>query len=406
MDEEFLQALVGCLHSRGAAAVLELVAGRQTVRGDGIVHFWRLIARCAETGGVSELKALDLTTPENNLFKLFTHFGMAYVAAWDGNVDETSRRLRAALRIAFAVEKLLATDPQLDQLFRVLVQHVQSIDAGEISSAGCTELPAIGPAPPRHRLTVLTSCNAKYFERFAANFIASVREHLPDAGVHIHVMNPTPDSSRQMADFTRALEMASFSTEECREESERFACGRFVVAHDVMLQRRSDVLISDIDVDFTRRAAELPALLAGYDGGMFERRNVSPMEICHCSLTYFRFTAGALRLLALLRNYLRLKLNDIDHPEWMLDQCALFVVTRRALRREPQIAWDGLPTFTWRNLATRADGDLAAFQVNQAIGGAEKHALRYHAEKDLRVYFVPLPDGGVAVRAASEMPAD
>ena len=401
MDEVFLQTLVGCLHSQGAAQVLRLVAARQAARGDGIVHVWRLIALCAQAGGVSELKALDDATPENNVLKLFTHFGMAYVAAWDGDVDETSRRLRAALRIAFAIEEILATDPQLDQLFRVLVQHVQSIDAGEIPSAGCTAVPAIDSTREPHRLTVLTSCNAKYFERFAPNFIASVREHLPEAGVHIHVMNPTPESGRQMADFARALGMASFSTEECREEAERFACGRFVVAHDVMLQRRSDVLISDIDVDFTPRTAQLPTLLAGQDGGMFERKNVSPMEICHCSLTYFRFTPGALRLLALLQNYLRLKLNDIDHPEWMLDQCALFVVTRRALRREPQAAWDGLPTFTWCNLAARGEGDLAAFQVNQAIGGAEKHALRYHAEKDLRFYFVPLADGGVAVRAAS-----
>lgn len=399
MDAEFLLGLVACLRSKGAAQALQLVAARQATRGDAAVHFWRLIALCAQGGGVSELKALDDAMPENHLFKLFTHFGMAYVAAWNGDVDETSRRLRAALRIAFAAEKLLAAEYQTSHLLRILAQHVQSIDAGEISIEGMTELPAKDPVPGSDRLTVLTSCNAKYFERFAANFIASVGEHLPEAFIHIHVMNPTPDSHRQMADFTRALATASFSTEECREEAERFACGRFVVAHDVMLQRRSDVLISDIDVNFTRRTVELGQLLAEHDGGMFESKNATPMEICHCSLTYFRFTAGALRLLALLRNYLRLKLNDIDHPEWMLDQCALFVVTRRALRRQPQAAWDGLPTFRWCNLTTRAGSELSGFQVNQAIGSAEKHALRYHLEKDREVYFVPLADGGVAVRA-------
>jgi hypothetical protein len=287
-----------------------------------------------------------------------------------------------------------------------LVQQVQSIDAGDIPTEGCSDLPPIGMAKEARRLTVLTSCNAKYFERFASNFVASVSEHLPHADIHIHVMNPTSDSHRQMAEYTRIRATIKFSSEECREESERFACGRFVVAHSVMRISRSDLLISDIDVNFTSKTVQLRKLLADDDAGMFERKNVSPMEICHCSLSYFRFTDGSLRFLALLRNYLQPKLNNVDHPEWMLDQCAMFVVTRRAVHRQPAGAWVGQRTFQWRNLTTDENADLSAFQINQAIDAEEKLALRYHAEESLRVRFVPLPDGGVAVRAEPNKSAD
>jgi len=406
MDGDFLQTLVDSLRNEGVEEVLRLVATRHEARGDGIAHFWHLIGRCAESGNRSQLRTLDEATPENSVLKLLTHCGMAYVAAWDGDVEETSRRLRASLQMAFAVNKILETDPNLDQLFRTLVQQVQSIDASAIAIEGCNDHSPNEITAEPHRLTVLTSCNAKYFERFAPNFIASVSEHLPRADIHIHVMNPTPESRRKMAEFSNILKAIKFSSEECREEAERFACGRFVVAHDVMRAGRSDLLISDIDVGFTRETGRLRNLLAHDDAGMFERKNVSAMEICHCSLSYFRFTDGSLRFLALLRNYLNPKLNNVDHPEWMLDQCAMFVVTRRAIAGQPVAAWEGRLTFKWRDLTACGDADLSAFQVNQAIGGAEKHAMRYHAEENLRVWFVPLPDGGVAVRADSNKTAD
>ncbi len=201
-----------------------------------------------------------------------------------------------------------------------------------------------------------------------------------------------------MTDYSRRGARVRFSTEACREESERFACGRFVVAHDVMRTSRSDLLISDIDVAFTAKTAGLRNLLAEDDGGMFERQNVMPMEICHCSLSYFRFTGGSLRLLALLRNYLRKKLDSTDHPQWMLDQCAVFVVTRRAMRRQPIAAWEGRQPFMWCNLTECAGADLSAFQTNQTIASDEKKALRYHAEESLKFQCFPLPDGGVSVR--------
>ena len=164
-----------------------------------------------------------------------------------------------------------------------------------------------------------------------------------------------------------------------------------------MRTKQSDLLISDIDVVFTPKTARLRGLVAEDDGGMFERQNALPMEICHCSLSYFRLTEGSLRCLALLQNYLLKKLDSADHPQWMLDQCALFVVTRRAMQRQPIAAWDGRQAFVWCNLTACAGAELSAFQINQAIANDEKKALRYHAEEGLKFQYSPLPDGGVSV---------
>lgn len=398
MRDNFLKGLADCLMRGDVAEVLRLATQRQTLHGDGLESFLALVHMCVRDGQASLLQSLDEAAPEDGVLKLFTHAGMASIAAAEGEVEETSRRLRAAMRIGFRERAALEATPDLEQFFHVLVQQVQSIDAGDISTAGCDDPPAIDTTAEIDRLTVLTSCNAKYFDRFAPTFIASVSEYLPQAAIHIHVMNPTPDTTGRMADCSDRDARIQFSSEECREEAERFACGRFVVAHDVMRTRQSDLLISDIDVVFTGKTARLKNLLAEDDGGMFERQNVIPMEICHCSLSYFRFTEGSLRFLALLRNYLHAKLNNVEHPEWMLDQCAMFVVTRRAMRRQPIAAWKGRQPFMWCNLTECAGADLSAFQINQTIASAEKLAMRYHAEENLKLHCIPLPDGGVSVR--------
>ena len=203
MRDDFLKGLADCLMHRRFDEVLRLAAERQASSGDGLLALLILVNMCVRDGQASLLHALDSAAPEDSVLKLFTHMGMAAVVACEGDVDETSRRLRAAMRIGFRNRAVLEAHPDLDRLFHAVIQQAQSIDAGDIAIAGCDDLPALTTADDIERLTVLTSCNAKYFERFASGFIASVAEHLPQADIHIHVMNPTLDTKERMTDYSR-----------------------------------------------------------------------------------------------------------------------------------------------------------------------------------------------------------
>ena len=383
---------------RNFAALTDVISGRQKTHGDAIelvrkAVFGELLAR----GAREPLRWLDEQMPADTALSYFTHYAMAFVAAWEDDVAETSRRLRETVRVALAGQAVLTSDPAFAQFLLGAAQQAVYIDhTYRLCADPVRDLPEITPLPLRRPLTVLASCNGRYFERFGAGFLASVKKWLPDAGVHIHVSNPdgaSPELMQVLSDDQRV----TFSVDRTPDEACLFAVKRFVIAAEVMRVRQSDLLISDIDVEFTERTKTLTELMADHDGGLFERDNVSPMEICHCPLSYFRHTTNALQFLSVLGNYIESKLETDNLRMWMLDQCALFVVSRRAMKGEPASLWNGDRRFSWANLTHVSRGELSLFQMNQAADLATKRELRNWTGRAVKSVEIA-PDGSICVR--------
>ena len=369
--------LVGRLHAAILAddftALTQEVVARQRSGGDGIGHFSTAIRTCLNGDERAALRRLDARMPADTALKFYTRYAMAFIAAWEDDVDATSRCLTEVVRLGLAGQAALGGEPTFRQHLVMAAQQAVYLDADAPLELRGEPASAAGAAGAGAPLTVLTSCNGSYFDRFGGAFIASVARHLPEARLHIHVSNPAgPLDPARFALGDRL----TFSTDRTPEEASFFACKRFLIAREVMERQRSDLLISDIDAAFTDRAAALPALMREADAGLFERKGVSPMEICHCPLSYFRYGGNALRFLGVLGNYIDRKLNGADARMWMLDQCALFVVSRRAMKAAPASLWRDAPPFRWRDLGATAGAPLAAFQTNQAISESDKKQLR------------------------------
>jgi len=364
------------IRERDFAGLTQALSRRQASRGDAIHGFCATVMAFLERGESEPMRWLDQQTPPDTALKFYTHYAMAFTAAWEGDVDETGRRLRETVRFGLAGQGALSGEPSFHQHLYVAAQQAVYIDdTMPLTDGAIADLPRIEEIAARPAVTVLASCNGAYFDRFGPRFVASIGEYLPEAAIHIHVSNPTAVSRAFMgsAADTRRI---TFSCDETPEDACLFACKRLLIAHEVMRVRGSDLLISDIDVTFTEHTSSLPRLMSGQDGGLFERRHVSPMEICHCSLSYFRNTENALQFLSVLASYVDAKLRNQPLRMWMLDQSALFVVSRRAIMGEPAALWSGGRTFAWCNLTEAAGSELWAFQVNQVADLDAKNVLR------------------------------
>lgn len=363
------------IRERDFAGLAQALSRRQASRGDAVHEFCAAVMAFLERGESEPMRWLDQQTPSDTALKFYTHYAMAFVAAWEGDVNETGRRLRETVRFGLAGQGVLAAEPSFRQHLYVAAQQAVYIDDTlPLAVGAAANLPGIEEIAARPAVTVLASCNGAYFDHFGPKFVASIGEHLPEAAIHIHVSNPTA-VSRAFMDAAADRSWITFSRDETPEDACLFACKRLLIAHEVMRVRRSDLLISDIDVTFTEHTSSLPRLMSGQDGGLFERRHVSPMEICHCSLSYFRHTENALRFLSVLASYVDIKLRT-QLRMWMLDQSALFVVSRRASKGEPAAVWSGHRNFAWCNLTEAAGRELRAFQVNQAADLDAKNVLR------------------------------
>jgi hypothetical protein len=239
--------------------------------------------------------------------------------------------------------------------------------------------------PPRLAFTpvqatspvVLSSCNGAYFDHFGADFLASAAA-IDGLRCHIHVVNPTAESEKLFAHWhARSKAELSLSCDYGAAEASYYACKRFLIAGEVMDRFASDLIVTDIDTVLRPALLLLPDAAGDADGGMFERLvRTAPMEICHCSLTYFRRTESTRRLLQLLALYLAPKL--AEYGPWMLDQSSLFTLTRLAMREPEGAPWAGVPKLRWLDFSKLPGLALETVNPNQAIAQdvAGKHALR------------------------------
>jgi len=322
------------------------------------------------------VRRLHAALPESFAPRFVTHYAAACLAAKADDVRATHDELCRTVRLGAIAQNFIAQDTLAMRLWYGALQQAFAIDPRHPALDAPPARLAFTPAPAAAPV-VLSSCNGAYFDHFGPQFLASAAA-IAGLRCHIHVVNPTAESENLFAHWQAQSQAAlSLSSDRGREEASYYACKRFLIAGEMMDRFAADLIVTDIDTVLRPEILALPATAGDADAGMFERPvRTAPMEICHCSLTYFRRTAATRRLLQLLALYLPPKL--AEYGAWMLDQSSLFTLTRLALREPDGALWAGLPPLRWLNFATCPGLALDAVNPNQASAQdvAGKHALR------------------------------
>lgn len=337
-----------------------------------------------EDGEDEMLHRLHAALPDDFALRFITLYGMACLASTAGDAVLTVQALRASVRLGAAAHGMFSTDTNALAIFNAAVQQAYAIDPDALPSAPppAREVPPAQGAP-----VVLSSCNGVYFEQYGPAFLASAAA-LDGLRCHIHVVNPTAATEEIFrAACHGARSELSFGTGSGPDVASYYACKRFLVAGSVMDRFGADVIITDIDTRLTPHLLTLMEHVADADAGLFQRDvRTAPMEICHCSLSFFRRTQAGRHFLALLPAYLEPKL--AESGVWMQDQCSLFLISRLWRQQPGHPAWAGLPMLRWLDLTTRLGPVLDKVNPNQVSTLEEKRAMRRYDQMDASTVYV------------------
>lgn len=191
------------------------------------------------------------------------------------------------------------------------------------------------PAAPADEFLALVSVDSVYFKRFAIALLLSAHATGSRIPFHFHVIN-ADDGVRRQIDAIRARvpEMrVSFTTEQRpanhpATDRAYYACSRLLIAHLLMEQTGSNILIVDADVLFR----QAPDGIIGRDtAGVDLATLVYPGEpLCNrYSATFFavRRTLPGYFFLKAVDEFLRVNLSRTGL--WMIDQVALYACEQR-----------------------------------------------------------------------------
>ncbi len=186
----------------------------------------------------------------------------------------------------------------------------------------------------------LISVDAGYLERYVPAMADSfLRHHGDEAGLHVHVVNPT-GSSRELAQrlFQASAGRVAISTEtvgvgvdqlatceRIRERRVYYASSRFLIAPQLLHRYDCPLVILDADLIVKQDLAPLVAAAGAWDVSL-TRYPVNRQLLWQqyfASFQVLRPTAGGLAFATLLAKYLRDFL-DRDRWIWPLDQAAQY----------------------------------------------------------------------------------
>ncbi|NUB15450.1 hypothetical protein GAY28_24400 [Azospirillum brasilense] len=222
----------------------------------------------------------------------------------------------------------------------------------------------LGAFPPLELLAELpagngpllaVSCDDGYYRRFATGLLDSVEAVGSGVAVHVHVVNPSPET---MADLTRrqerlllscSRERVDFTGWDDHRRTAYYACIRFLRWHQLMTLWGRPLLHLDADCTLAEGTDALALLPEGADVGLLRdaRWRGPTREITVC-FAAFQPTPLGRAFLALTAAYIAAFLRE-GRGFWMLDQAAPFVVLDALEQRGegPEVRWFDVLDFPW-----------------------------------------------------------
>jgi hypothetical protein len=181
------------------------------------------------------------------------------------------------------------------------------------------------------RVVVLCAADGRYFALFAQSFVASVLHRCGDTIIHVHIVNPTPESAATLEGIRRQVTWARISTSteivDFAAPRPYYATARFLIAPEILAAYRLPVISADIDAVFVKSPRAGLDQLAGADVGVKFNpvdRLEYPWTKVFATYAYFAPFAGAFEYLSEVGRYFW----DNYDPSgkkgcWWIDQNAL-----------------------------------------------------------------------------------
>lgn len=194
---------------------------------------------------------------------------------------------------------------------------------------------AIDPAAETRPYVVAVACDSRYLAAFAtAQAVFFAEGPAAEALLHIHVVAPDAAAEALLAELRARHPWLATSRQAggiVGRPSIYFACSRFLAAPQLIGHYRTPLVLTDVDVVFRRPLAPVLAVLRDHELAFFERDNPAPSLRCSAGLMVLDGGRESLEFLRLYGRYLEAKMTK--DSLWMLDQAALWSVTRGLARR-------------------------------------------------------------------------
>lgn len=194
---------------------------------------------------------------------------------------------------------------------------------------------AAPPFAPAGRHVVLVSVDGTYFKRYAAAQILNLHALGSSAAVHYHIVNGDAEVA-QLIERLRGIVGAmpvTFSHESWAPRGEAidkpyYASSRFLIAAEVMLLHKADVIVCDADVLFREKPEDIVSLAGTADVAHTDYRGEPLCSRYNASFVYFRYSRSGYLTLLMMADFLRTNFERCYI--WMIDQVALFACVERA----------------------------------------------------------------------------
>lgn len=173
----------------------------------------------------------------------------------------------------------------------------------------------------------LAACDGRYFDRFGARFVDTVRAH---GWVHLHIADTTEDQRQQLAALAGPGVSITVENSGSWRSSTYYASMRFLRAGAIRQAFGHDLVILDVDIDRIDNLGKLQDVLAGADVGLFESGLVLPWLKYQAAFLYLRAGPEADRFLNCLTECLLRLLGD---GGWFVDQSALLMTVNQMADR-------------------------------------------------------------------------
>jgi hypothetical protein len=275
--------------------------------------------------------------------------------------------------------------PLIPHFAQPILLHAAGIDTALMAKLDPKEEPLASEilphVPDECGWVFVLSCNGLYFDRFAPGYLKSCEGLLDKVHIHFQMADPTPESLSIFESLRKEFKSSlSYALDPVSLKPVQLICRRFQVAAALMEKYQKPLFVTDIDIALRPSAASLLKIDESlYDVALFEFPKRPAMLATHCSLVLLRPNARVEKFLKLLSLYLQKKLSE-ESRLWMLDQCAVFALSRMSARG----ALSDLEPLRWRDLHELTEKNLDDFQIEQSIDPQEKESLRKRAYSGFR----------------------
>lgn len=218
------------------------------------------------------------------------------------------------------------------------------------------------PLAPTGAHVVLVSVDGAYFKRYAAAQILNLHALGSAVTLHCHIINGDDEVDRLIGRLRQIVgPMPVVFTRETwmprgdAVDRPYFASSRFLIASEVMLRHKANVIVCDADVLFREKPEDIVKAAMDSDVAHTDYRGEPLCSRYNASFVYFRHSPSAYLTLVMMADFLRTNFERCYI--WMIDQVALFACIERAAQllgsRMSHAAWpdtvlpprpgDGLP---------------------------------------------------------------